>query len=66
MNLFESFRFLQPQWLWLLPLALLLPPIPITRASFDYLFVFDITQSMNVTDAGPGSAGISRARIQSS
>lgn len=37
--------------------ALLLPPIPIKRASFDYLFVFDITQSMNVIDAALGAAG---------
>lgn len=34
----------------LLALALLLPPLDWPRRSFDYLVVFDITQSMNVAD----------------
>ena len=34
----------------LLALALSMPPLPWPRASFDYLAVFDITQSMGVAD----------------
>lgn len=37
----------------LLSLALVLPPFELPRAGYRYLLVFDITQSMNVTDAGP-------------
>ena len=43
-------RWLLPSACALLVLALLLPPLPWPRTSFDYLAVFDITQSMGVTD----------------
>jgi mxaL protein len=36
----------------LLGLALVLPPVELPRAGYRYLLVFDITQSMNVADAG--------------
>lgn len=38
----------------LLALALVLPPVELPRAAYRYLFVFDITQSMNVADAAAG------------
>lgn len=46
--------------LLLLVLALLLPPIELPRAAYDYLVVLDITQSMSVEDAGTGAAPASR------
>lgn len=50
-----------PLWLLIGALALLLvalarPTANLERDFFNYLFVFDITQSMNVEDAGPGGA----------
>jgi mxaL protein len=37
----------------LLGLALVMPPLELPRAGYRFLLVFDITQSMNVADAGP-------------
>ena len=44
----------------LLLAAILLPPINTPRATFDYLVVFDITQSMNVEDYELNGAPVSR------
>lgn len=46
--------------LLLLAVALLLPPVPLQRATYDYLVVFDLSQSMNVTDYEIGGAPMSR------
>jgi mxaL protein len=55
-------RFLMSRWLpqarWLLPtlaflfllIAILIPPFNLPRTTYEYLVVFDITQSMNVED----------------
>lgn len=59
--------------LWLLALlltALALLPLTLTlpQATYRYLFVFDISQSMNVTDVGPAQAmsrlALARASVQ--
>ncbi|MDH3282980.1 MAG: VWA domain-containing protein [Gammaproteobacteria bacterium] len=52
-------------WLCLLALILaigtfFIPPLNFQRAYYRYMFVFDITQSMNVSDAGPVEAPITR------
>lgn len=39
----------------LLVATLMLPPVELPRATYRYLLVFDITQSMNVADAGVGN-----------
>jgi mxaL protein len=44
----------------LLLIAILLPPINIPRATYDYLVVFDITQSMNVEDYELNGTPVSR------
>ncbi len=44
----------------LLIVALLLPPIDVPRSSFDYIVVFDISQSMNVEDYEIGGKPVSR------
>jgi mxaL protein len=44
----------------LLWVAILLPPINTSRATYDYLVVFDITQSMNVEDYELNGAPVSR------
>ncbi len=46
--------------LFLLAVALLLPPIALQRATYDYLVVFDLSQSMNVTDYEISHAPASR------
>ncbi len=43
-----------------LALAAVAPPVPLPRASFDYLVTFDISQSMNVTDVSLGGRPVSR------
>ncbi len=49
--------------LLLLTLAVGLPSVELNRASYRYLVVFDITQSMNVEDAGPEAAPLSRMEL---
>jgi mxaL protein len=44
----------------LLLIALVLPPINTSRATYDYLVVFDITQSMNVEDYELNGTPVSR------
>ena len=53
-------------WGWLvaafgcLGLAIATSAIPVSRDTYRYLFVLDITQSMNVPDMGPDTAAMSR------
>jgi mxaL protein len=44
----------------LLIAALLLPPFNVPRSSFDYIVVFDISQSMNVEDYALDGKPVSR------
>ena len=44
----------------LLLVALLAPPVTLPRSTYDYVFVFDITQSMNVEDYEIDGAPVSR------
>ena len=44
----------------LLILALLLPPLPIKHDTYDYIVIFDITQSMDVQDYELNGSAISR------
>jgi mxaL protein len=44
----------------LLLVALLAPPVNLPRSTYDYVLVFDITQSMNVTDYDIDAAPVSR------
>ena len=44
----------------LLLVAVLLPPVPVTRDAYDHLVIFDVTQSMNVEDYELDGSKISR------
>jgi mxaL protein len=46
--------------LFLLLVAILIPPFNVSRATYDYLVVFDITQSMNVEDYEVDGSPVSR------